>query len=132
MKRLLTSGIVVVLLVALGVLVAMAARGGTASAASQYNRPKLTLQATNFVPGNYFTFHVVGSGYTDPYPAGTLQLTCARGSDCGPNPTWDEGAVDPAFGSFSVDFFYGCPSGVKSAVAVDANGVKSSPAKAAC
>jgi len=132
MKRLLASGIVVVLLVALAALLAIAVRGGTASAASQYNRPKLTLEATNFVPGNGFTFHVVGSGYADPYPGGTLQVTCARNSDCGSNQTWDGGAVDPAFGSFSVDFFYGCPSGVKSASAADANGGKSNPAKAPC
>jgi len=87
-----------------------------------------------------FTFHVVGSGYTDTQPGGQLALACAKGTspcdplpepDSAPNP-WPSGAVNAADGSFSFDYRFQCPSGVKSGQAFDVNGVKSSPVKAAC
>jgi len=137
MKRLVTAGIVAMLVVGLGGLAVLARGGGAAAAAGQYKKPALKLVVHENSFGGDYDIIVVGSGYTDTQPGGDLVLTCTKGSTCAhdPFPTpgpWPEGPVDPPDGSFSFDYHFSCPSEVKSAQAVDANGVKSSPAKGAC
>jgi hypothetical protein len=135
MKKLLAAGTAVLVLVALGALMAMASGGGAASAASQYRKPALTLSVLNFSPNYSFTYHVVGSGYSEDagQPGGQLVFTCLKDTQCSPYPSqWSSGPVDPPDGSFYTEFFFSCGSGIKSAVAVDSYGTKSSPAKAPC
>jgi hypothetical protein len=135
MKKLLAAGTAVLVLVALGALLAMASGGGAASAASQYRKPALALLVTGFTPESDFTFHVVGSGYSEDagQPGGQLVFTCLKDTQCSPYPSqWGSGPVDLPYGSFYTDFFFYCGSGIKSAVAVDSYGVKSSPVKAPC
>jgi hypothetical protein len=138
MKRFLTGGLVVLLLSALGALVVLAPSGRVASAA-QYEyqgKPSLRLSVVD-VSSTGYTVHVAGSNYfAGSQPGGTLQLSCAgkKGSICGPPPgSWSRGAVDPFTGRFEFDYVsFACGSNVKSALAVDGNGVKSNSVKGAC
>jgi hypothetical protein len=137
MKRFLAASLVALLLVALAALVALGSRGGAASAAQyQYrDKPSLTLSITEFFPSNYYTIHVDATNYfSGSEPGGQLELTCGgtKGSTCGPTPPpWPADAVGPS-GSFSFDYTFPCGSNVKSAVAVDNDGVRSNQVKGPC
>jgi hypothetical protein len=138
MRRFLTAGLVVLLLCALGALVALAPTSRVASAAQyQYQgKPSLTLSVVD-VSSTGYTLHVAGSSYfAGSQPGGQLQLSCQgrKGSTCGPAPgPWSPGPVDSFTGSFGFDYVsFACGSNVKSAVAVDNNGVKSNAVKGAC
>ena len=136
MKRFLAAGLAAVLLVALGALVALGSRGGAASAAQyQYkDNPSLALSITEFYPNYYYTIHVEAAHYfSGSEPGGQLQLTCDKAaSTCGPEPPpWPADAVGPS-GSFSFDYTFVCGSNVKSAVAVDNDGVRSNKVKGPC
>jgi hypothetical protein len=138
MRRLLTGGLVVLLLCALFALVALAPRSRVASAAQyQYQRkPSLTLSVVD-VSSTGYTLHLAGSNYfAGGQPGGQLQLSCLgrKGSTCGPSPApWPAFGVNPFSGSFGFDYAsFACDSNIKSAVAVDNNGVKSNAVKGAC
>lgn len=140
MKRVMTGGLVALLLAALIGLLSMASIGSAAPTARQYNKPVLTLSVSDPAGfGNYFVY-VQGAGY-DPgsAPTGTFTLTCAKGTACADawlsawGPPSHGGTVD-GLGTFvwyspTVVF---CPSNVKTAVATDTNGVKSNSVKAPC
>ena len=135
MKRFLAAGLVALLLVAVAALVAFGGRGRAASAAQyQYGgRPNLNASILVATP-SYYVIRVAGTNYFGSQPGGQLQLTCGgkRGSPCGPTPDpWPAGPVDES-GRFSFDFTFDCGSNVRFAVAVDNNGVKSSPVRGAC
>jgi hypothetical protein len=138
MRRFLTGGLVVLLVSALFALVALAPRSRVASAAQyQYQgRPSLTLSVVD-VSSTGYTLHVAGSNYfAGGQPGGQLQLTCLgkKGSTCGPAPDpWPSFGVDVFTGEFGLDYVsFACGSNIKSAVAVDNNGVKSNAVKGAC
>ena len=136
MRRLSAAVLVVVALVALAAL-ALGSTQKSASAASQYQygkKPGLTLSVTNLTSSSY-VLHLFGSAYFSGNPGGNVVLTCGgkKGSTCGPTPPpWDPGAVDPD-GNFSLDLAQlDCGSNVKSAKAVDVNGVTSNSVKGPC
>lgn len=137
MKKVFTGGFISLLLAAL-VGLALLASSGTAAGPSQYQykNPSLTLSVTNVTSASY-TLTLSGTGYNSgTQPGGTLNLTCGgkKGSTCGPSPSpWPAGPTDAPSGSFSFDYVtFACGSNVKSAVAVDANGVKSNSVKGVC
>jgi hypothetical protein len=139
MKKVMTGGLVALLLAALVVLLSMASIGSAAPTSRQYNNPVLTLSVSGGA-GGYYMF-VQGAGYAyDPQapqePIGTFTLTCTKGTTCAdawPS-TWGRpGDFLSPSGTFS---WYGpvvsCPSNVKSAIATDPNGVKSNSVKGPC
>jgi len=131
-KRHLSTGLLVLVVGALGALVLMSFGRGTAAAAQyQYgSKPRLTLSVLSGSGG--YTFRLVGVGYSNTQPGGALRVTCTnKAPSCGGSPQWPAGGV-AADGSFVVDFFKPCGSNVKSAVAVDSNGLKSNGEKGAC
>jgi hypothetical protein len=87
------------------------------------------------VTPSYYMIRVSGTNYFGGLqPGGQLQLTCGgkRGSSCGPTPEpWPTGFVDES-GRFSFDYTFDCGSNVRSAIAVDNDGVRSSPVRGAC
>jgi hypothetical protein len=138
MKRILVAAMTVLIIVALAGLIGLSRGSGAAAAAGQYKRPALSLVVHLNSFGGTYDLIVVGSGYTDEQPGGTLVTTCKKGVDfCGPNSPfppnpWPPGPVDPPDGSFSFDYQFYCSNGLKSAQAIDANGVKSSPTREPC
>ena len=141
MKKVMSGGLVALLLAALVGLLSMASIGSAAAPTDrQYNKPVLTLSVRGGAPGGYYMF-VQGAGYTyNPQspqePTGTFTLTCTKGTTCAdawPS-TWGRlGDFLRPDGTFSwYGPVVGCPSNVKSASATDTDGVKSNSAKGPC
>ena len=140
MKKVMTGGLVALLLAALVGLLSMASIGSAAPTDRQYKKSVLTLSVSGGV-GGYYMF-VQGAGYTPgpPGPTGTFTLTCRKGTTCadapdGWPPAWgtvtDFVSSDGTF-SWYPGRVFSCPSNVKSAIATDTNGVKSNSVKAPC
>lgn len=137
MKRILSTALAVVALVALAAVLSMAVGGRTASAAQyQYGgKPALTISVVGASASSY-TIHVAGSGYfAGSQPGGQLQLTCGgkKGTPCGPAPApWPAGPVGTD-GTFAFDYVtFDCGSNVKSLLAIGNDGVKSNSVKGSC
>jgi hypothetical protein len=142
MKKVMTGGLVALLLAALVGLLSMASIGSAAPTARQYNKPVLTLSVSYVATAPdgtplYYYLRVDGAGYAEgDVPSGTVTYTCTKGTDCASSypSTWGPLflPVGPS-GTFStVIWSFNCPSNVKSAIATDTNGVKSNSAKGAC
>jgi hypothetical protein len=135
MKKVMTWGLVALLLAALVGLLSMASIGSAAPTDRQYHKPVLTLSVSGGA-GGYYMF-VQGAGYAPgPTPTGTFTPTCTKGTTCAdawPSKWGQLGDFVRADGTFS---WYGpvvsCPSNVKSVVARDTNGVKSNSVKGPC
>jgi hypothetical protein len=140
MKKVMTGGLVALLLAALVGLLSMASIGSAAPTARQYNKPVLTLSVTHIgvsPDGDTFYFmRVDGAGYAEGDTAsGTLTLTCTKGTTtCGPGIlAWGPIQVGASGSFISSNIQFNCPSNVKSAVTIDdVNGVKSNSTKGAC
>jgi len=143
MKKVMTGGLVALLLAALVGLLSMASIGSAAPTARQYNKPVLTLSVAHIGVSpdgvTFYYLHVDGAGYAETdTPSGTITLTCVKGATtCGPDPvflTWvpNQRGVDGNGNFSSNNLQVNCPSNVKSAIATDTNGVKSNSVKAPC
>jgi hypothetical protein len=132
MKKAFTGGFVALLLAAI-VGLAMLASSGTAAGPSQYEYRKPSLTLTVQIVNSQSYFNVSGTGYNSgSQPGGTLSFTCRRGSTCPLPFYWVPGETDTS-GSFS--FLLGildCGSNARSALAQDANGVRSNTVKVTC
>ena len=140
MKKVMTGGLVALLLAALVGLLSMASIGSAAPTERQYNKPVLTLSvpflatAPDGSPSFYF-IRVDGAGYAEgDTPSGTVTYTCTKGTTtCAGASTWGPLVPLGPNGTFSWTIWqFNCPSNVKSVIATDANGVKSNSVKGAC
>ena len=143
MKKVMTGGLVAVLLAALVGLLSMASIGSAAPTDRQYNKPVLALSVPHIGVSpdgvTYYYVRVDGAGYAEgDTPSGTLTLTCVKGATtCGPDPVflnWSLPVPVGPTGTFSYYFYqFYCPSNVKSAIATDTTyGVKSNSVKGPC
>ena len=110
------------------------ASSGTAAGPSQYqyNKPSLTISVIEVTPTSWY-IGIVGTGYNSgSQPGGLLAFTCARKStSCQPQVGWSPSSTD-ANGTFNTSVVLDCGFNVKSAQAVDINGVKSNTLKGVC
>jgi hypothetical protein len=134
MRKIFTGGFMALLLAAL-VGLALLASSGTAAGPSQYQYRKPALTLTVQIVGSQSYFNLSGTGYNSgTQPGGSLTVTCGgkKGSSCPPPVSWGPGPTD-ASGSFSfVAAIVDCGSNVRSALAVDANGVRSNSVRNTC
>jgi hypothetical protein len=132
-KKVLATALIAALVLALVALGSMASSGTAAGPSQyQYNKPSLTISVVDVQPTSW-TIGIVGTGYNSgSQPGGTLSFTCSRKSvSCPPPAVWTPGLTDPS-GTFATSFTFECGLNVKSAQAVDADGVKSNNLKGAC
>lgn len=133
MKKLLATPLVAALVLALVALGSMTSSGTAAGPSQyQYTKPSLTISVIEVTPTSWY-IGIVGTGYNSgSQPGGTLSFTCSKKSaSCPPPADWFPGLTDPS-GTWVTSFVLECGLNVKSAQAVDADGVKSNILKGVC